>query len=106
MVQYRALVIALILLISTTVPEVHSKSIFERDRRDWQAIPDAVANYIFEAVNKVSPKAAQLLVDFSHTSVVTGTRSFLSREITRLSILAEHLIEKIRNMWNTKVLGY
>uniref|UniRef100_A0A8C9FHJ1 Apovitellenin-1 n=1 Tax=Pavo cristatus TaxID=9049 RepID=A0A8C9FHJ1_PAVCR len=74
MVQYRALVIALILLLSTTVPEVHSKSIFERDRRDWLVIPDAVAAYIYEVVNKVSPRAGQFLVDISQTTVVSGTR--------------------------------
>lgn len=54
--------------------EVHSKSIFERDRRDWLVIPDAVAAYIYEAVNKMSPRAGQFLVDVSQTTVVSGTR--------------------------------
>ncbi|XP_031408190.1 apovitellenin-1 [Meleagris gallopavo] len=106
MVQYRALVIALILLLSTTVPEVHSKSIFERDRRDWLVIPDAVAAYIYEAVNKMSPRAGQFLVDISQTTVVSGTRNFLIRETARLTILAEQLMEKIKNLWYTKVQGY
>ncbi|OXB83345.1 UNVERIFIED_CONTAM: hypothetical protein H355_001782, partial [Colinus virginianus] len=106
MVQYRALVIALILLLSATVPEVHSKSIFERDRRDWMVIPDAVGGYIYEVVNKVSPRAGQFLMDVSQTTVVAGTRSFLIRETARLTLLMEQLMEKIKNLWYTKVSGY
>ncbi|KAM9277888.1 apovitellenin-1-like [Cariama cristata] len=106
MLQSRALVIALLLLLSTTLPEVHSKSIFEKERRDWLVIPDAIAAYIYECVNKVSPKVGQFLVDASQTPAVVVTRNFLIRETTKLSILAEQIIEKIKNMWYTKVLGY
>ncbi|NWS51197.1 APOV1 protein, partial [Chunga burmeisteri] len=106
MLQSRALVIALLLLLSTTLPEVHSKSIFEKERRDWLVIPDAIATYIYECVNKVSPKVGQFLVDASQTPAVVVTRNFLIRETTKLSILAEQIIEKIKNMWYTKVLGY
>ncbi|KAK2540929.1 hypothetical protein Q9233_000982 [Columba guinea] len=106
MLQSRALLIALILLFSTTVPEVHSKAIFEKDRRDWMVIPDAIAAYIHEAVNKVSPRVAQLLVDAAQTQPVVVTRNFLIKETTKLSILAEQLMEKIKNLWYTKVLGY
>ncbi|XP_021240455.1 apovitellenin-1-like [Numida meleagris] len=106
MVQYRALVIVLILLLSSTVPEVHSKSIFERDRRDWMVTVDAVAAYIYEVVNKVSPRAGQFLMDVSQTAAVAGTRNFLISETARLSMLAEQLIEKIKKLWYTKVLGY
>ncbi|KFQ16681.1 PREDICTED: apovitellenin-1-like [Merops nubicus] len=106
MLQSRALVLALILLLGTTLPEVHSKSLFEKDRRDWLVIPDAVAAYIYEAVNKVSPKAAQFLVDVAQTPAVVTTRNFLIRETTKLSILAEQMMEKIKNLWYTKVLGY
>ncbi|GAB0177666.1 immunoglobulin-like domain-containing receptor 1 [Grus japonensis] len=86
--------------------EVHSKSIFERDRRDWLVIPDAIAAYIYETVNKMSPKVGQFLVDAAQTPVVVVTRNFLIRETTKLSILAEQLMEKIKNLWYTKVLGY
>ncbi|NXP26117.1 APOV1 protein, partial [Scytalopus superciliaris] len=106
MLQSRVLVIALILLLSTTLPEVHSKSIFEKDRRDWLIIPDAVASYVYEAVSKVSPKAGQFLADAVQTPAVVATRNFLIRETTKLSIMAEQLIEKIKNLWYTKVLGY
>lgn len=54
--------------------EVHSKSIFERDRRDWLVIPDAIAAYIYETVNKMSPKVGQFLVDAAQTPVVVVTR--------------------------------
>ncbi|KFO86344.1 Apovitellenin-1 [Buceros rhinoceros silvestris] len=106
MLQSRVLVIALILLLGTTLPEVHSKSIFEKDRRDWLVIPDAIAAYIYESVNKISPKVGQFLMDAAQAPVVTSTRNFLLRETTKLSILAEQLIEKIKNLWYTKVLGY
>ncbi|NP_990814.2 apovitellenin-1 isoform X1 [Gallus gallus] len=106
MVQYRALVIAVILLLSTTVPEVHSKSIIDRERRDWLVIPDAAAAYIYEAVNKVSPRAGQFLLDVSQTTVVSGIRNFLINETARLTKLAEQLMEKIKNLCYTKVLGY
>ncbi|NXN98062.1 APOV1 protein, partial [Rhinopomastus cyanomelas] len=105
MLQSRALVIALILLLGTTLPEVQSKSVFERDRRDWLVIPDKIAAYIYEAVNKVSPKAGQFLVDASQTQVVVVTRNFIIRETTKISILAEQLVEKIKNLY-TKILGY
>ncbi|XP_069723954.1 apovitellenin-1 [Phaenicophaeus curvirostris] len=106
MLQSRALVIALILLLSTTLPEVQSKYVSEKDRRDWLVVPDAIAAYIYEAVNKVSPKVGQYLADAAQTPVVVGTRNFLIRETTKISIMAEQLMEKIKNLWYTKVLGY
>ncbi|NXA12423.1 APOV1 protein, partial [Sapayoa aenigma] len=106
MLQSRVLVIALILLLSTTLPEVHSKSIFEKDRRDWLVIPDAFASYIYEAVNKVSPKAGQFLVDAAQIPVIVSTRNFLIRETAKLTIMAEQLIEKLKYMWYTRILGY
>ncbi|NWI93391.1 APOV1 protein, partial [Pitta sordida] len=106
MLQSRVLVITLILLLSTTLPEVHSKSIFEKDRRDWLVIPDAVASLVYEAVNKLSPKGAQYLADAAQIPAVVATRNFLIRETTKLSILAEQLIEKIKSLWNTRMAGY
>ncbi|NWH76413.1 APOV1 protein, partial [Piaya cayana] len=108
MLQSRALVIALILLLSTTLPEVQSKSVFERDRdrRDWLVVPDAIAAYIYEAVKKVSPRVGQYLADAAQTPVVVGTRNFLIRETTKISIMAEQMMEKIVKLWYEKVLGY
>ncbi|NWX19405.1 APOV1 protein, partial [Aegotheles bennettii] len=106
MLQSRALVIALILLLGTTLPEVHSKSLSENGRRDWLVIPDAIATYIYESVNKMSPKVGQYLADAAQIPVVVVTRNFLIRETTKLSILAEQLMEKIKNLCYTKVVGY
>ncbi|XP_071428334.1 apovitellenin-1-like [Pithys albifrons albifrons] len=106
MLQSRVLVIALILLLSTTLPEVHSKSIFEKDRRDWLVIPDAVASYVYEAVSKVSPRAAQSLADAAQIPAVVATRNFLIRETTKITIMVEQMFEKIKNLWYTRVLGY
>ncbi|NXU75421.1 APOV1 protein, partial [Oreotrochilus melanogaster] len=106
MLQSRTLMIALILLLGTTFPEVHSKSMFEKDRRDWLVIPDAIASYIYETVNKMSPKVGQFLADAAQTPVVVGSRNFLIRETTKLSILAEQLMEKIKKLWYSRVQGY
>jgi len=59
---------------ASSLSEVHSKSIIDRERRDWLVIPDAAAAYIYEAVNKVSPRAGQFLLDVSQTTVVSGIR--------------------------------
>ncbi|KAM4790308.1 apovitellenin-1-like [Cyanocitta cristata] len=106
MLQSRALVIALILLLSTTLPEVQSKSIFEKDRRDLLAIPETIASYFYEAVNKVSPKISQFLLDTVQSPSVVAARQRFAREAARVSIMFEQLIEKIKNLWYTSVLGY
>ncbi|NXF02376.1 APOV1 protein, partial [Smithornis capensis] len=106
MLQSRVLVIALILLLSTTLPEVHSKSIPDKERRDWMVIPDAAASYIYEAVKKVSPGIAQYLVDAAETPVVVATRNFLIRGTTKLSIVIEQVFEKLKYLWQTRFLGY
>lgn len=54
--------------------EVHSKAISDKERRDWMVIPDAMAAYIHEAVNKVFPRLAQFLVDVAQTQPVVVTR--------------------------------
>lgn len=60
--------------VASSFSEVHSKSIFEKDRRDWLVIPDAIAAYIYESVNKISPKVGQFLMDAAQAPVVTSTR--------------------------------
>uniref|UniRef100_A0A8C3MJI9 Apovitellenin-1 n=1 Tax=Geospiza parvula TaxID=87175 RepID=A0A8C3MJI9_GEOPR len=107
MLQSRALVIALILLLSTTLPEVQSKSIFEKDRRELLAIPETIASYFYEAVNKVSPKVSQFLLDTVQSPTVIAARyGKIAKETTKVSIMFEQLIEKIKNLWYTRVLGY
>ncbi|NXS26010.1 APOV1 protein, partial [Pomatostomus ruficeps] len=106
MLQSRALVIALILLLSTTLPEVQSKSIFEKDRRDLLAIPEVIASYFYEAVNKVSPKVSQFLLDTVQSPSVVAARQRIVKEAAKVSIMFDQLIEKIKNLWYTRILGY
>ncbi|NWZ38293.1 APOV1 protein, partial [Brachypodius atriceps] len=106
MLQSRALVIALILLLSTTLPEVQSKSLFERERRDWLAIPEAIASYFYEAVNKVSPKISQFVLDTVQSPTVTAARQRIAKEATKISIMFENLFEKVKILWYTRILGY
>lgn len=54
--------------------EVQSKSIFEKDRRDLLAIPEAIASYFYEAVNKVYPKVSQFLLDTVQSPSVVAAR--------------------------------
>ncbi|NXT60789.1 APOV1 protein, partial [Chaetops frenatus] len=107
MLQSRALVIALILLLSTTLPEVQSKSLFEKEtRRDLLAIPEAIASYIYEAVNKVSTKVSQFFLDTVQSPTVVAARQRVVKEATKFSIMLEQLIEKMKNLWYTRILGY
>ncbi|NXL79175.1 APOV1 protein, partial [Leptocoma aspasia] len=106
MLQSRALVIALILLLSTTLPEVQSKSIFDSNRRDLLAIPEAIASYFYESVNKVYPKVSQFLLDTVQSPTVTAARQRIAKEATKVSIMFEQLLEKIKTVWYTRVLGY
>lgn len=53
---------------------MQSKSLFERERRDWLAIPEAIASYVYEAVNKVSPKVSQFVLDTVQSPTVTAAR--------------------------------
>lgn len=54
--------------------EVQSKSIFEKDRRELLAIPEAIASYFYEAFNKVSPKVSQFLLDTVQSPTVIAAR--------------------------------
>ncbi|NXD21913.1 APOV1 protein, partial [Spelaeornis formosus] len=106
MLQSRALVIALILLLSTTLPEVQSKSIFDTDRRNLLAIPETISSYFYEAVNKVSPKVSQFLLDTVQSPTVTAARQRFAKEATKVSIMFEQLFEKIKSLWYKGILGY
>uniref|UniRef100_A0A8D2NY00 Apovitellenin-1 n=1 Tax=Zosterops lateralis melanops TaxID=1220523 RepID=A0A8D2NY00_ZOSLA len=106
MLQSRALVIALILLLSTTLHEVQSKSLFDRDRRDLLAIPEAIVSYVQEAVNKVYPKISQFYLDTVQSPTVIAARQRLAKEATKVSIMFEQMIEKIKSVWYTRILGY
>lgn len=52
-----------------------AKAISKRHvRRDWLIIPDSIAFYLYESVNKVSPKAGQFLAEAVQTPVILETR--------------------------------
>ncbi|NXU05279.1 APOV1 protein, partial [Buphagus erythrorhynchus] len=106
MLQSRALVIALILLLSTTLPEVQSKSLFDKDCRDLLAIPETIASYFYETVNKVSLKVSQFYLDTIQSPTVIAARQRFAKEATKINIMFEQLIEKIKNLWYTRILRY
>nr|XP_060626747.1 apovitellenin-1-like isoform X1 [Anolis sagrei ordinatus] len=62
MIPSKALTVGLLLLLGSTLSEVNGKAISKRHvRRDWLIIPDTIAFYVYESVNKVSPKTAEYL---------------------------------------------
>ncbi|XP_029768638.1 apovitellenin-1-like isoform X2 [Terrapene carolina triunguis] len=102
MLQSRALAVALILLLSTSL-SVGAKAISKRHvRRDWLIIPDSIAFYMYESVNKVSPKAGQFLAEAVQTPVILEIRNFLMKETSKISVLAEQLMEKLTGLWKKK----
>nr|XP_048673777.1 apovitellenin-1-like [Caretta caretta] len=103
MLQSRALAMALILLLSTSLSEVGAKAISKRHvRRDWLIIPDSMAFYVYESVNKVSPKAGQFLAEAVQTPVILEIKNFLMKETSKISVLAEQLMEKLTGLWKKK----
>lgn len=80
---------------------MQSKSIFEKDRRDWLVIPDAIAAYIYEAVNKISPKAAQFLADAAQAQPVVVTRYARSSVIT----LQQPWVKRVREEWEIEQIN-
>ncbi|XP_034645216.1 apovitellenin-1-like isoform X2 [Trachemys scripta elegans] len=102
MLQSRALAVALILLLGTSL-SVGAKAISKRHvRRDWLIIPDSIAFYMYESVNKVSPKAGQFLAEAVQTPVILEIRNFLMKETSKISVLAEQLMEKLTGLWKKK----
>uniref|UniRef100_A0A8D0G4T7 Apovitellenin-1 n=1 Tax=Sphenodon punctatus TaxID=8508 RepID=A0A8D0G4T7_SPHPU len=71
-------------------------------RRDWLIIPDAIAFYLYESVNKVSPKAGQFLAEVVQTPVILDTRNFLIEKTTKISVSAEQMMEKVTGLWKKK----
>uniref|UniRef100_A0A8C8RAT3 Apovitellenin-1 n=1 Tax=Pelusios castaneus TaxID=367368 RepID=A0A8C8RAT3_9SAUR len=99
----RVLAVALILLLSTSLYDVGAKAISKRHiRRDWLIIPDSIAFYLYEFVNKVSPKAGQFLADAVQTPVILETRNFLMKETSKMNVLVEQLMEKLTGLWKKK----
>ncbi|KYO22383.1 apovitellenin-1 precursor [Alligator mississippiensis] len=100
MLLSRAVAIALVMLLSTSFSEVSTKTIEKRHvRRDWLVIPDTIAYYIYESVNKVSPTVGQFLVDAVRMPVIAEIRNLLMKETAKITVMAEQLVEKIKGVW-------
>ncbi|XP_019383213.1 PREDICTED: apovitellenin-1-like [Gavialis gangeticus] len=100
MLLSRAVAIALVMLLSTSFSEVSAKTIEKRHiRRDWLVIPDTIAYYIYESVNKLSPTVGQFLADVVQMPVIAEPRNFLIKETAKITVMAEQLVEKIKGVW-------
>ncbi|XP_077155484.1 apovitellenin-1-like isoform X2 [Ranitomeya variabilis] len=89
-----------LLLLST---EVEGKAVSKRHvRRDWLIIPDTVAFYVYEAVNKVSPEAGKSLMDLFEKPLVQDTRGYLIKKTSELTVKAEELYQNISDFLNKK----
>lgn len=75
---------------------VESKAVFKRHvRRDWLVIPDTVAFYVYEAVNKISPEAGKGLVNLFEKPLVQEIRGFLVAKTSELTVKTEELYQKV-----------
>ncbi|XP_061484307.1 apovitellenin-1-like [Rhineura floridana] len=100
MLQSKALALTLILFLGSTLTDVGAKAISKRHiRRDWLVIPDAIAYYVYESVNKVFPKAAEVLAEAVQTPMILETRNFLIQKTAMISLLVEQLTENVSSLW-------
>ncbi|XP_033002450.1 apovitellenin-1-like [Lacerta agilis] len=99
MLQYKALAVTLILL-TNTLTEVDAKATSKRHvRHDLMIIPDAIAFYVFDAVNKVSPKTAEFLYGAFQNPIILETRNFLIKTTTEINRAFQQLVENIHSLW-------
>uniref|UniRef100_A0A8D2LU46 Apovitellenin-1 n=1 Tax=Varanus komodoensis TaxID=61221 RepID=A0A8D2LU46_VARKO len=85
-------------------PEADAKPISKRHvRRDWLIIPDTIALHLYNSLNKVSPKAAEFVVEVAKALPILEIRNFLIKETARISVLAEQLAEKARGLRKQEV---
>ncbi|XP_062830837.1 apovitellenin-1 isoform X2 [Anolis carolinensis] len=100
MIPSKALTVGLLLLFGSTLSEVNGKAISKRHvRRDWLIIPDAIAFYVYESVNKVSPKTAEYLAQAVQIPFILETRNILIKETSKISVQFEELVEKVSGLW-------
>ncbi|XP_042312681.1 apovitellenin-1-like [Sceloporus undulatus] len=100
MISFKALAVVHILLLGSTMFEVNAKAISKRHvRRDWLIIPDTLAFYLYESVNKVSPKTAAYLAEAVQIPFILEIRNVLIKETSKISVQVEQLVEKISGLW-------
>ncbi|XP_073526955.1 apovitellenin-1-like [Phyllobates terribilis] len=83
--------------------EAEGKVISKRHvRRDWLIFPDAVAFYVYEAVNKVSPEAGKTLMDLFEKTLVQDVRGYLIKKTSELTVKTEELYQNLSDFLNKK----
>ncbi|XP_073433243.1 apovitellenin-1-like [Dendrobates tinctorius] len=96
-------VIAAICFLLLLSGEVEGKEVSKRHvRRDWLIIPDAVAFYVYVAVNKVSPEAGKSLMDLFEKPLVQDVRGYLIKKTSELTVKTEELYQNIYDFLNKK----
>ncbi|XP_069801743.1 apovitellenin-1-like [Dendropsophus ebraccatus] len=99
----RLMVIAAVCFLLLLSNGVTGKTITKRHvRRDWLVIPDTVAFYAYEAVNKVSPEAGKRMMELFESRPVQEIRSFLVAKTSELSRKGEEFYQKITDFLNSK----
>ncbi|KAL8190857.1 UNVERIFIED_CONTAM: hypothetical protein K2H54_062829 [Gekko kuhli] len=104
MFQSKAVAVCLILLLGSTLTEVGAKAISKRHvRRDWLILPDAIAFYVYKAVDTVSPKTAEVLAKAVQTPLILDSRNFLIQTTAQITVKAEEawakVVEKVSGFW-------
>ncbi|XP_029433896.1 apovitellenin-1-like [Rhinatrema bivittatum] len=98
--QSQAWILALILLFGFTLSEVRTRTISKRHtRKDWLIIPDTIAIYIYDTINKVSPEFGKSLWSIFENSKIQQIRSFLIEKTSQLTPYVEDLYNKVIGLW-------
>ncbi|XP_044298426.1 apovitellenin-1-like [Varanus komodoensis] len=104
MLQSKVSAVVFIFLLGSMLTEADAKPISKRHvRRDWLIIPDTIALHLYNSLNKVSPKAAEFVVEVAKALPILEIRNFLIKETARISVLAEQLAEKARGLRKQEV---
>ncbi|XP_048351159.1 apovitellenin-1-like [Sphaerodactylus townsendi] len=100
MFQSKAAAVCLILLLGCALTEVGAKAISKRHvRRDWMIVPDAIAFYVYKAVEKMSPKTAELLAEAVQTPFILDTRNYLIKATAQIQETLVKMTEKVSGFW-------
>nr|XP_056714144.1 apovitellenin-1-like [Euleptes europaea] len=110
MFQSKAVAVCLILLLGSTLTEAGAKAISKRHvRRDWLILPDAIAFYVYKAVDKMSPQTAELLAKAVQTPFILDTRNYLIKATAQITVQAEEawakVTEKVSGFWQQQEKG-
>ncbi|KAM4044878.1 apovitellenin-1-like isoform 1-T2 [Anomaloglossus baeobatrachus] len=83
--------------------EVEGKAVSKRHvRRDWLILPDTVAFFVYETVNKVSPEAGKSLMNMFEKPLVQDIRGYLIKKTSEITVKTEELYQNISDFFNKK----